>query len=260
MSLTYGEYLALDRLLDLQRPRSEPEEHDEMLFIIIHQTYELWFKQELHEMERLASVLRAGDTYLAVKTLRRILVILKVMVAQTDILETLTPLDFNRFRDRLEQASGFQSVQFREVEYACGSKRPSYLKMFAEGSPERDRLERRLEAPTLFDAYLRYLASRSHPIPERLLGRDVRAPVEEDEALQELLRKIYVEDREAAMLTELLVDFDEGFQEWRYRHVKMVERTIGDKPGTGGSSGVDYLRSSLFKPFFPDLWRFRGKL
>jgi len=260
MPLNYGEYLALDRLLDLQHPRSAPAEHDEMLFIIIHQTYELWFKQELHEMERLDTVLRAGETYSAVKTLRRMLVILKVMVAQTDIMETLTPLDFNRFRDRLQQASGFQSCQFREVEYACGAKRSAHLEMFAEGSAERDRLERRLEAPTLFDAYLRYLVARGHVIPDRLLGRDVRAPVEEDEALQGLLRSIYVEDGEAALLTELLVDFDEGFQEWRYRHVKMVERTIGDKPGTGGSSGVGYLRKGLFKPFFPDLWRFRGTL
>jgi tryptophan 2,3-dioxygenase len=260
MSLTYGEYLGLDALLDLQRPRSDPPEHDEMLFIIIHQTYELWFKQELHELERLGRVLEAGETYQAVRTLRRMLVILKLAVAQTDILETLTPVDFNRFRDRLEEASGFQSGQFRELEFACGARNPAYLKMFPEGSASRARLERRRREPTLFDRFLDFLSARGHAIPETCRRRDPSEPVGEDESRQAWLRSVYLDDPEAALVVELLVDFDEGFQEWRYRHVKMVERTIGDKPGTGGSSGVEYLRRSLFRPFWPDLWRFRGKL
>jgi tryptophan 2,3-dioxygenase len=260
MALTYGDYLALDRLLDAQHPRSQPAEHDESLFIVIHQVYELWFKQVLHEMERLNAALRAGETWAAVSTLRRMLVILKVVVAQTDITETLTPASFNLFRDRLEEASGFQSFQFREIEFACGLKNPKLLVLFPEGGEARARLERRLAEPTVYDAFLAYLAGRGHPVPERFLGREVAEPVRPEAELEDLILDVYRHDREAAMLVELLVDFDEGFQEWRYRHVKMVERTIGDKSGTGGSSGVDYLRQTLFRPFFPDLWGFRGKL
>jgi len=188
------------------------------------------------------------------------LVILKIVVAQTAVTETLTPASFNRFRDRLDEASGFQSFQFREIEFACGAKNPAILALFPEGTPARERLDRRLVEPTLHDAFLAYLATRGHALPERCLARDVTQPVVSDPELEDLLCEVYRRDPETAMLIELLVDFDEGFQEWRYRHVKMVERTIGDKSGTGGSSGVDYLRKTLFRPFFPDLWGFRGKL
>jgi tryptophan 2,3-dioxygenase len=263
MAVTYASYLKLEQLLALQVPLSEGPsgpEHDETLFIIIHQVYELWFKQTLHEVEYLERLLDRRDAARAQHTLKRILTILKVVVAQIDVLETMTPLEFLSFRSRLQSGSGFQSYQFRALEFALGAKNAAALARYPVGSPERGDLERRLAAPTLWDAFLRYLAAEGHPIPQMQLGRDVTARVAGDPDVQKVLVDIYRSGSPIGALCERLVDLDEGLQEWRYRHVKMVERTIGTKRGTGGSSGAEYLATTLNQPLFPDLWAIRSQL
>ena len=259
-AVTYGSYLKVDELLSLQQPRSAGPEHDEMLFIVIHQVYELWFKEVLHEFDRVIAVLTADEPHRAQHTLKRILTILKVLVAQLDILETMTPLEFQSFRSRLDAASGFQSDQFRQIEFMLGLKTTQAVARFPEGSRARQALEQRATAPTVWDAFLRYLSREGYPVPAAQLARDLTAPIEADVAVQEILISIYRRDTKNAELCERLVDLDEGFQEWRYRHVKMVERTIGGKRGTGGSSGAEYLRSTVGRNLFPDLWEIRGRL
>lgn len=254
MTLTYGSYLRLDELLSLQRPESD--EHDEILFIVIHQIYELWFKEMLHELDRLRLLLEMDLRPQAQGILKRILTVLKIAVAQTDVLETMTPLEFLSFRDRLETASGSQSVQFRELEFALGIKDARMLEDFQGG--ERERLETRLAAPTIWDALLGHLARRGHAIPAGALQRDVTARIVPSEDVERALTGVYREDPESAAICERFLDLDEGFQEWRYRHVKMVERTIGTRRGTGGSSGVAFLKRTLFDPAFPDLWAVRA--
>ncbi len=260
MALTYGQYLAIDELLSLQRPLSDGPEHDEMLFIVIHQVYELWFKQMLHEGERLRATLEAGDGIAASSTLHRMLTILKTMVAQIDVLETMTPTSFLSFRARLESSSGFQSAQFREWEFLLGHKRRGPLGNYGAGSSERTRLEQRLAERSIPDAFVRYLAENGHPVPRHLFEREVTAATEPMPELHPILIDLYRTRPAERQLCELLVDLDEGMQEWRYRHVKMVERTIGVKPGTGGSPGVEYLRTTLFQAVFPDLWAIRAAL
>jgi tryptophan 2,3-dioxygenase len=210
-ALTYTSYLALDEVLAAQRPVSD--EHDEMLFIVVHQVYELWFKQLLHELRHVRDVLAQGNPAHALHTLKRILTILKVVVAQIDVLETMTPRQFLSFRQRLASASGFQSKQFRDIEALL---------------------------PQLFDALVSFLA----------IAGD----------LEDGLVAVYAADDVGAQLCERFVDLDEGLQEWRYRHVKMVERTIGTAHGTGGSRGAAYLHTTLFKPLFPALWAVRDRL
>ena len=260
MPVTYSSYLKLDELLSLQQPLSDGPEHDETLFIVIHQIYELWFKEMLHELDFLKSLLVAHDTPRALHTLKRLLTILKVNVAQIDILETMTPLEFLSFRDRLESGSGFQSFQFREFEWVLGAKNPAALDRYPAGSPARRRLEQRLAEPTLWDAFLRYLADAGHAVPPEALKRDVTLSVVESAALHPVLLHAYRRDPEARTVCERLVDLDEGVQEWRYRHVKMVQRTIGDRRGTGGSAGAAYLMTTLNCPVFPDLWAIRSEL
>src|SRR5262245_49330730 len=259
-ALTYGSYLKIDELLALQQPRSAGPEHDEMLFIVIHQVYELWFKELLHEFDHVRRLLEDDEPHRAQHTLKRILTILKVMVAQLDILETMTPLEFLSFRERLDAASGFQSDQFRQVEFALGVKSTAAIERFLEGSRARVALERRYREPTLWDAFLRYLARERYAVPAALLTRDVVAPIEPSAEMQALLINLYRKDTKNAELCERLVDLDEGIQEWRYRHVKMVERTIGSRRGTGGSSGAAYLRETIGHPLFPDLWEIRSQL
>jgi tryptophan 2,3-dioxygenase len=259
-ALTYGSYLRLEELLDLQRPLSDGPEHDELLFIVIHQVYELWFKELLHEVDYVCRLLSDRDTDRVHHTLKRILTILKVLVAQIDILETMTPLEFLSFRERLQAASGFQSDQFRQLEFVLGHKREGVIRGFPEGSRARRALERRWEEPTLWDAFLRYLARDGYAVPSDDLDRDVTRPIEPSDAVQEVLLECYRRDPRSASLCERLIDLDEGTQEWRYRHVKMVERTIGTRKGTGGSSGAGYLRSTLGRPLFPDLWLIRNRL
>jgi tryptophan 2,3-dioxygenase len=257
-ALTYTSYLALDDVLGAQRPRSD--EHDEMLFIVIHQVYELWFKQLLHELAHLQRRLEAGDSPHALSTLKRVLTILKIVVAQIDVLETMTPRQFTTFRDRLEAASGFQSAQFRELEAALGRRDPTVLDHYPQDSPARAEIAAAMARPSLFDSFLRYLVTQRFDVPRAALGRDVTQPVAPSGAVQDVLLDAYRDDSEPAQVCERLVDLDEGMQEWRYRHVKMVERTIGDKIGTGGSSGAAYLRTTLFHPAFPDLWAVRSRL
>ena len=236
-ALTYSSYLRIDELLALQTPRSEGPEHDEHLFIVIHQVYELWFRQLLVESARLQAMLEARDAPAALHTLKRILTILKTIVAQVDILETMTPLSFASFRGRLESASGFQSAQFREFEAVLGRRDAWILEQHPPG-PARDRIEAAMARRSLWESFLRFLDT--------------------DEAgARGAVLAVYRDDPVAAMVCERLVDLDEGVQEWRYRHVKMVERTIGSGHGTGGSSGAAYLRTTLHHPVFPLLWEVR---
>jgi tryptophan 2,3-dioxygenase len=257
-ALTYSSYLALDEVLGAQRPRSD--EHDELLFIVIHQVYELWFKQLLHESAHLQRRLEDGDTPHVLHTLRRVLTILKVAVAQIDVLETMTPRQFLGFRARLEAASGFQSAQFRELEAVLGRRDPRMVEPYPPGSAGRERIAAAMARPSLFDSYLRYLAEQGYPVPAEDLARDASLRVAPSAGVQRVLAQVYRDDGEPAQVAERLVDVDEGLQEWRYRHVKMVERTIGTKPGTGGSAGVGYLRTTLSEPVFPDLWAVRSEL
>jgi tryptophan 2,3-dioxygenase len=259
-SVTYANYLQLDELLSLQQPRADGPEHDELLFIVIHQVYELWFKELLHELDRVAALLRSDEPHRVQHTLKRILTILKVLVAQLDILETMTPLEFLSFRSRLEAASGFQSDQFRQIEFLLGAKSESAIARFAAGTRGRAALERRYVEPTLWDAFLHYLSREGYPVPAAHLARDVTAPITPTPEIQNILLDAYRKDAKTQGICERLVDLDEGFAEWRYRHVRMVERTIGVKPGTGGSSGAAYLRTTLGQNLFPDLWEIRGRL
>ncbi len=260
MALTYSQYLKLDELLSLQRPLSAGAEHDETLFIIIHQVYELWFKELVHELDYLRQLLARRDAPRALHTLKRILTVLKVVVAQIDVLETMTPLEFLSFRDRLQSGSGFQSYQFRELEFVLGVKDARALERYPAGSPERKRLESRYAEPSLWDALLDYLVKEGYRVPEDQLRRDVTRRVEPNQEIQRLLIDVYRANPMVSQLCERLVDVDEGVQEWRYRHVKMVQRTIGTKRGTGGSSGAEYLMTTLNAPVFPDLWAIRTQL
>ena len=262
-ALNYVSYLELDKILTAQTPKSRTEsgaaEHDEMLFIVIHQVYELWFKQILHELDHLVDLLNQDQLSPALSTFRRILTILKTMVGQIDILETMTPLQFNSFRSFLESSSGFQSLQFRELEFALGHKRKAMMAQFPSGITGFDLLQKRFQEPTLWDTFLQFLQRQGYDIPQSLLTRDVTETIEPSEAVQAVLIQIYRQDVWLARLCERFVDLDEGIQEWRYRHVKMVARTIGSKMGTGGSAGVRYLESTL-KPIWPDIWAIRAQL
>lgn len=268
-AITYISYLKVDELLSLQQPESDGE-HDEMLFIVIHQTYELWFKQILHEIAALQTSLEAGKTHRSLAILGRVRTIMKTCVSQLDILETMTPLQFNTFRGRLQSSSGFQSAQFREVEAVLGRRDQAgagaekhtgmgMAEHLIPGSPARARVEAAMQRRSLWDSTLIYLESRGHKMPSEVMNRDVSIGYTDHAGVQEVLLEVHRNDPEAAMVCEALVDLDEGLQEWRYRHVKMVERTIGHKMGSGGSSGVGYLSSTLFKPVFADLWAIRSR-
>ena len=268
-AITYISYLKVDELLELQQPESDGE-HDEMLFIVIHQTYGLWFKQMLHEIAEVQRTLEAGQSHRSLAILGRVRTIMKTCVGQLDILETMTPLQFNTFRGRLQSSSGFQSAQFREFEAVLGRRdqagagadKHSGMGMaehLIAGSPARARVEAAMQRRSLWDSTLLYLETRGHKMPSEVINRDVTEPYSDHEGVQEVLLSVHRNDAEAAMICEALVDLDEGLQEWRYRHVKMVERTIGHKMGSGGSSGVGYLSSTLFRPVFADLWAIRSR-
>jgi tryptophan 2,3-dioxygenase len=250
-SVTYGSYLRLDELLSCQSPATD--EHDELLFVIIHQVYELWFKQILHEATLLQRRLEAGQASGALHTARRIAKILKTVVGQLDVLETMTPRQFAAFRPQLGSSSGFQSDQFREIEALLGRR---------DLPADDPRTAAAMARRSVFDSLLHYLAAAGYDVPAAALERDPATPWPGgDPSILELLGAVYADDEgPAAEVCEALVDIDEGIQEWRYRHVKMVERTIGEQQGTGGSAGVAYLRSTLFQPAFPDLWAIRARL
>lgn len=258
--LTYNIYLKISELLNLQKPlSSDPEEHDETLFIIIHQVYELWFKQILHELDGINSYLSENNVSKSISYLKRVLTILKIMVAQIDILETMSPLSFASFRDRLQSASGFQSVQFRELEFLLGKKSKDVIIIHKDNPGAQDKLKKRFDSPTLYDYFLLCLSKQNYNISNEILKRDFTETYIENEDVQNELIKIYKNNPTLCILCELLTDLDEGIQEWRYRHVKMVERTIGAKIGTGGSPGAKYLKTTLFSPLFKDLWAIRNQ-
>jgi tryptophan 2,3-dioxygenase len=247
--LTYGSYLKIPELLSLQQLRSDPPVHDELLFIVVHQAYELWFKQLLFELESIRDRMIAGDTERARHYLVRVHAIERVLIEHIEVLQSMSPQDFLEFRSALTPASGFQSAQFREVEFLSGLMDPSYLQD-ATGTPEeRARLERRLKEPTLWDGFCTLLDERGYPMP-----------AEDADRRRLSLTTMAQGDRELFAVSEGLLDHDEAFAEWRYHHILMVEREIGAKRGTGGSSGVEYLRTTLGKRFFPELWGLRSHL
>jgi tryptophan 2,3-dioxygenase len=249
--LTYGSYLRIPELLSLQQPLSDPPHHDELLFILIHQVYELWFKQMLHELDASVRFLDRDDLLKVAKAFRRIHAIQHILAAQVDVLETMTPQDFNAFRTGLNPASGFQSAQFRELEFRCGLRMPEEALRHLDLTPaERAGLERRLHEPTLYDALKGHLARQGFA-------------VDSHDALVQTFRTIYENDEAhyaLYLLLEDLIEFDERVRIWRGRHVLMVERMIGMKPGTGGSLGVAYLQKTLQRQFFPELWEVRTVL
>ena len=249
--LTYGGYLQLGRLLSSQRLESDPPAHDELLFITIHQVYELWFQQLLHEATAARDAMADGRTWWAQHLLQRMHVVERVLVQQVDVLETMTPQDFLAFRQTLAPASGFQSVQFRELEFLSGAKDPTFVRRFRGLSDdERARLARRLDEPTLWDAFVTVLRSRGLPV-----GSDEEVSASVRRAAHD--RSSYAD---VWALAEALLQHDELAGAWRARHVVMVERMIGTKTGTGGSSGADYLRSRLELRYYPLLWELRSHL
>jgi tryptophan 2,3-dioxygenase len=249
--LTYGAYLRLAELLDQQVPESAPPAHDELLFITIHQAYELWFKLLLWELSDARDRMLAGESYLPRIRLERCIVIERLLVHQVDVIDTMTPQDFLVFRNQLAPASGFQSVQFREIEFVSGLKDSGFLQRFRGLSDvERDRLERRLDEPSLWDGFLVVLARAGFEV----------ATVEERFAAY--ARIAHDRERHGALwdLAEAMVAHDQAWSLWRARHVLMAERQIGTKPGTGGSAGGTYLRSRIELRFYPELWELRSRL
>jgi tryptophan 2,3-dioxygenase len=248
--LSYGSYLKVDELLALQQPLSQPPHHDEMLFIVIHQVYELWFKQLLHEIDGIARSLDRDDLLRVTKGFRRVHTIQRLLEQQVDILETMTPQEFNQFRDHLNPASGFQSVQFRELEFACGLRRTDVLRWIELDDAARARLQQRADSPSLYDRVKALLRRRGFTV----------------DTSQELVAAfLQIYRNEAAhydlyLLLEDLIEFDERLLLWRGRHVRMVERMIGQRIGTGGSPGAAYLEKTLQYRLFPELWEVRTYL
>ena len=261
--LSYNKYLRVPELIDLQTCLSTPAQHDELLFITIHQTYELWFKQILHELDAARALMEQERTFAATLALRRVVEIEKVLVAQIHVLETMTPITFLGFRDELNPASGFQSMQFREIEFTSGLKDEGLLNNFHDDELATARLRARFAAPTLGEIFYAYLRRRNFDAPaddaslpkderQKLYGRRTRAVLE--------VLTHFEERREEFQLAEALLEHDEYFQLWRAHHIKMVERMVGSKRGTGGSEGVGYLRTTLEQKFFPELWEARTHL
>ncbi|MBU6199604.1 MAG: tryptophan 2,3-dioxygenase [Xanthomonadaceae bacterium] len=254
--LTYGGYLQLDTLLAAQKPLSKPPHHDEMLFIIQHQTSELWLKLIVHELGAALEHLRGDDVNPCLKILARVKQIQRQLFEQWAVLETLTPSEYAQFRDVLGPASGFQSLQYRLVEFLLGNKNAKMVTVFAHAPQDQTRLREVLDAPSLYDEFLMYLARQGHAIPAVCLKRDWSKPHQHNAELIPPLKRIYEQpDRFWAEyhLCEQLVDVEESFQLWRFRHMKTVERIIGYKRGTGGSSGVEFLKKALELTFFPEL-------
>lgn len=261
--LTYGGYLHLDRLLSAQHPLSDPAHHDELLFIVQHQTTELWLKLMIHELVGARAFLEADDLAPARKSLARVKHILRTITEQWSVLATLTPSEYAEFRDVLGPSSGFQSAQYRAVEFLLGNKNPAMLRVFADDAPAHRLLTDALEQPTVYDAFLRLVARRGLPVPTSVLERDVREPWVEHPELVAVFRTVYTDTAthwDLYETSEDLVDVEDAFQLWRFRHLRTVQRTIGFKTGTGGSSGVGFLRRALDLTFFPELITVRTEL
>ncbi|MBM9466673.1 tryptophan 2,3-dioxygenase [Nakamurella sp. YIM 132084] len=261
--MSYGDYLDLDRLLSAQHPRSSPEHHDEMLFIVQHQTSELWFKLVLHELIAARDLIAADDLAPALKCLARVKHIQRVLTEQWSVLATLTPREYSQFRGVLGNASGFQSFQYRAVEFVLGNKNAKMLPVFDADPAAHELLAGLLATPTLYDAFLHLVHRRGYPVPQDVLGRDVSQPWTFQPGLVPVFRVVY-ESQDAPWglyeACESLVDLEDNFQAWRFRHLRTVQRTIGFRTGTGGSSGVDFLRRALDLTFFPELFAVRTEI
>jgi tryptophan 2,3-dioxygenase len=263
VNLSYGRYLHLDELLNAQHPVSVPEHHDELLFILQHQTSELWLKLVMHELREVIRRIAADDLRPALKGLARVKHIQRTLTEQWSVLATLTPSEYAEFRSFLGTSSGFQSYQYRAVEFLLGNKDRRMLSLFNDDPSAQAMLTEALEAPSVYDEFLRYLHRHGHDVPVELLQRDVTLPYRYNEDLVPVFVRIYSDPEkfwEAYEACEELVDIEENFQLWRFRHLKTVERTIGFKRGTGGSSGVDFLRAALDLTFFPELYAVRTEI
>jgi tryptophan 2,3-dioxygenase len=260
--LTYGGYLKIRELISLQQLLSDPPQHDETLFIVIHQAYELWFKQLLHEIDAIIERLQSDQSLAAHRLIRRCVEIERLLVNQVAVLETMMPMDFLAFRDHLMPASGFQSSQFRELEFVSGLKEAGYLKGHEPGSAEYARMKSRLDQPSLGDAFYALLARRGFDLPSSAGQTSDAGDSAHQRRIGELMRIYMDADQhyDLFLLTESLIEYDEAFSLWRLRHVKMVERMIGSKTGTGGSEGVAYLKKTVERQFFPELWELRTYL
>jgi tryptophan 2,3-dioxygenase len=261
--LTYAGYLDLDRLLGAQHPLSSPEHHDELLFIIQHQTSELWMRLIIHELDAVLRQLAADDLGPAQKGLARVKQIQRQLFEQWGVLATLTPSEYVKFRGVLGDASGFQSLQYRIIEFQLGNKNREMLPVFRHSVADQERLRVVLEAPSLYDEFLRHLARRGYPVPADCVERDFSEPHRRRADLLPVFKAIYDDpeaDWSSYQLCEELVDVEESFQLWRFRHMKTVERIIGHKRGTGGSSGVGFLRKALELTFFPELLDVRTEI
>jgi tryptophan 2,3-dioxygenase len=261
--MNYGSYLALDELLSIQRPQSSPAHHDELLFIVQHQTSELWIKLLLHELRSARDLLRADDIRTALKRIARVKHIQEVMTQQWSVLATLTPSEYSEFRDALASSSGFQSHQYRAVEFIFGNKNEKMLAVFDSDPASRRVLSELLEEPSLYDELLRYLSRAGHAVPDAVLNRDVTKAHTFTPDLVPVFKMIYEnasDNWQAYEACEELVDLEDNFQFWRFRHLKTVNRTIGTKMGTGGSSGVDFLQHALSLTFFPELFAVRSEI
>jgi tryptophan 2,3-dioxygenase len=259
--VSYGGYLALDTLLSAQLPLSQPEHHDELLFIIQHQTSELWMKLIIHELRAAIAHLASDDLDPCLKILARVKQIQRQLFEQWAVLETLTPSEYLEFRHVLGPASGFQSHQYRTIEFLLGNKNADMIAVFAHDPSRQAQLRQVLEAPSLYDEFLRYLARQGHAVPAECVDRDFSQPYQRDARLVDVFRRIYENTDSfwsAYHLCEQLVDVEESFQLWRFRHMKTVERIIGFRRGTGGSSGVAFLRKALELTFFPELFEVRS--
>jgi tryptophan 2,3-dioxygenase len=262
-SMSYGDYLDLHRLLSAQHPRSEPPQHDELLFIIQHQTSELWLKLLLHELRSARALVAADELPQALKRLARVKHIQNTLTEQWTVLATLTPSEYGQIRPFLATSSGFQSWQYRAVEFILGNKNAEMIDVFEHDPEAKQLLSDLLVEPSLYDEFLRFLARRGYPIPASVLDRDVRRPYVIDTDLVQAFEAVYADPGAhwgVYETCEELVDIEDNFQLWRFRHLRVVERIIGDKMGTGGSTGVDFLRKALRLTFFPELYAVRTVL
>ena len=258
---SYGGYLALDVLLSAQRPRSP--HHDEMLFIVQHQTSELWMKLMIHELQAAIAHVRGDALAPCFKILARVKQIQRQLFEQWAVLETLTPSEYTQFRGVLGPASGLQSFQFRAIEFLLGNKNARRLELYKHDERTHSLLEGLLRAPSLYDEFLRHLARRGMPVPKERVERDWSEPYERHPGVVAVFKMIYDDPEkywDCYDMCEKLVDVEENFLLWRFRHVKTVERIIGFKRGTGGTAGVGYLRQAVGRPFFPELWDLRTEL
>ncbi|MFD4291919.1 tryptophan 2,3-dioxygenase [Rhodococcus sp. NPDC058505] len=261
--MSYGSYLDLGTLLGAQHPVSVPEHHDELLFIVAHQTSELWLKLTLHELAGAKSALARDDIAVALKCIARVKHIQRSLTEQWSVLATLTPTEYSQFRGFLGNASGFQSFQYRAVEFILGNKNAGMLPVFESAPAAHALLSRLLDEPSLYDEFWRHLHRAGLPVPESALHRDVRAPYAANPDLLPLIRGVYEHPHDhwsAYESFEELVDLEENFQLWRFRHLRTVLRIIGTKPGTGGSSGVGFLQRALDLTFFPELFAVRTEV